>query len=120
MGFTSHETAAAMRTNDFDTLILELNDLVDKISFILRQIEMDMYETEEYFTGEVANSIRNKFKTYSIQNQTLINNLLSYPKDLMNVKISMYDNDSKTVTSLNEFSSKFVAEAKNVSYKEEI
>lgn len=106
------DAVSAIKEVELDSLVLELNDDVDKIEYILRQVEMLVYDTSDYFKGDVADSIRNKFNTYSVQIETLKNNLLSYPKDLLKIKTGQKDNDQESANILNEYSTELSAEAK--------
>lgn len=115
----NQNVASAMKGTEFDNLVLELNDLIDKISFVLRQIEMDMYETQDYFTGPVAEAVRNKYETYSSQTNLLLGNLLTYPKDLINCKIGLQENDSQITKLIDDYSLGLNAEAKKIEIKED-
>ena len=96
IGFTITQPA-------FDNLVLELNDYVDKLEAILRSIEMDVYNSQEYFKGEVGDTIRAKFREYSKQIDILSSSLLSYPNDLLKFKQSLKDNDTRMISVINDF-----------------
>lgn len=75
--------------NALDDIMLKLNNDIDSISTLLHDIEMKFYDINEYFSGDVADEIQNKFKTYSNEFDNIKENLSSYVRDLMNVKIMM-------------------------------
>ena len=69
-----------------DDIMLKLNNDIDTISILLHDIEMKMYDINEYFSGDVSDKVKNKFKSYSDQYDTLKDNLNTYVNDIMNVK----------------------------------
>ncbi len=69
-----------------DDIMLKLNNDIDTISTLLHDIEMKMYDINEYFSGDVSDKVKNKFKSYSDQYDTLKDNLNTYVNDIMNVK----------------------------------
>lgn len=110
----STDNAFVIKQPDFDNLVLELNDLVDKIEMILRDVEMKFYNSQEYFKGDVADELRLKFKTYSKQIDVMSNNLLTYSNDLLKLKQSLKDNDKNILNSLNDFAAGLKAQAEKI------
>ena len=72
--------------NALDDIMIKLNNDIDSISTLLHDIEMKFYDIKEYFDGDVADEIQNKFKSYSNEFDNIKDNLSSYVTDLMNVK----------------------------------
>lgn len=110
----STDNAFVIKQPDFDNLVLELNDLVDKIEMILRDVEMKVYNSQEYFKGDVADELRLKFKTYSKQIDVMSNNLLTYSNDLLKLKQSLKDNDKNILNSLNDFAAGLKTQAEKI------
>lgn len=113
MGSISNSTAiSGINEEALNNLVLDLNNDIDKIDFALRQIEMLFYDTEDFFKGEVADSVRAKFKQYSTQIEMLKKNLLSYPQDLLNLKNSIKNNDLESANIFDTYATDMSAEAK--------
>lgn len=102
---------------DYDNLILELNDNVDKIEMILRNIEMKIHDTEDYLKGDLGDALRTKFETYFQQIETYKNNLLTFSTDLIKIRDSLNNNDRNIVVKLNEYATGLNAEAKEIYVK---
>ena len=96
IGFTITQPA-------FDNMVLELNDYVAKIEAIPKNVEMEVYNSQEYFKGEVGDAIRSKFRDYSKQIDVMSSSLLSYSNDLLKLKQSLINNDKSVVASINDF-----------------
>lgn len=109
--FSQFNAEQAVKETEMENLILELNNDVDNICFVLRDIEMIMYETDEYFKGQVANALRDKFEFYKRQIEVVKNNLLTYPNDLIAIKNSMQNNDKNINVAYAQFSDEIIAEA---------
>lgn len=115
----SHITAnQALEHNALDTFILEMNSEIDNISVLLREIEMIFYDTNEYFKGDVADALRNKFDRYKRQLEVVKANLLSYPEDLSAIKNSMINNDENLSLAYSKFAENIMKKA-NIQNKEE-
>ena len=86
-----------------DDIMLKLNNDIDSISTLLHDIEMKFYDIEQYFQGDVADSVKSKFKDYSSQFEGIKDNLNTYVNDLMNVKAMLGKVD---VANMNYFEEK--------------
>lgn len=94
--YGGNDTVSAIKEVELENLILELNDIVDKVEFALRNIEMLVYDSKDFFKGKVAESMRTKFSTYTNQIDLLKTNLISYPNDLIKVKNGQLDTDKQS------------------------
>lgn len=110
----SDEVASAINQPGYDNLILELNDYVDKIEVILRDTEMKIHDTNDYFKGEVGDSVREKFEKYFRQIDTMTQNLLTYSNDLLKIKEGLETEDKALGAMLDEFSTRLKSEAEIV------
>lgn len=110
----SDEVAAAINQPGYDNLILELNDYVDKIEVILRDTEMKIHDTNDYFKGEVGDSVREKFEKYFRQIDTMTQNLLTYSNDLLKIKEGLETEDKALGALLDDFSTRLKSEAEIV------
>ena len=108
------EVASAIKQPAYDNLILELNDYVDKIELILRDTEMKIHDTNEYFKGEVGDSVREKFDKYFRQIDMMTKNLLTYSNDLIKIKEGLAAEDKVLNTMLTDFATGLKAEAEIV------
>jgi hypothetical protein len=108
------EVASAIKQPAYDNLILELNDYVDKIELILRDTEMKIHDTNEYFKGEVGDSVREKFDKYFRQIDMMTKNLLTYSNDLIKIKEGLAAEDKALNTMLTDFATGLKAEAEIV------
>lgn len=86
-----------------ESLILELNNDVDNISTLLHEIDMIVYDTNSYFKGSVADSIRDKYSKYKSQSENFIANLTSYADDLLAIKKSLETNDDRMSNAYDSF-----------------
>ena len=87
----------AINEGAMDDKILQVNNEIDVIIRSLNEIQDKMYELKDYFKGDVANGIQDKFKTISDQYPTFKANLNSYSRDLTNIKsmVMKIDEQSK-------------------------
>lgn len=108
------DIALAIKQPEYDNLVLEINQYVDKINCILKEIEMIVYNTQDYFQGEVGDAMREKFGVYSKQTDTVIKNLLSYGSDLLALKQILKDNDESLVSQFSDYITGLNKQAENV------
>lgn len=108
-----------IKENELENLILELNNDVDNIGYVLRDIESTIYDIQDYIKGPVGDVLINKFDLYKTQFDLLKSNLLSYPDDLLALKNSMSSNDMYTVNAMEELSQNIIAEANKITNKED-
>lgn len=108
-----------IKENELENLILELNNDVDNIGYVLRDVESTIYDIQDYIKGPVGDVLINKFDLYKTQFDLLKSNLLSYPDDLLALKNSMSSNDMYTVNAMEELSQNIIAEANKITNKED-
>ena len=99
----TNEFTIGINENALDDIMLKLNNDIDSISTLLHDIEMKFYDIDQYFKGDVAESVQNKFKSYSSQFEGIKENLNTYVNDLMNVKSMLGKVD---VSNINYFEEK--------------
>jgi hypothetical protein len=92
----------AIDENALDDIMLKLNNDIDSISKLLNDIEMKFYNVKEYFSGDVADEIQTKFKSYSDQYSTIKDNLNTYVNDLMIIKSALGKIDIKNTNFFQE------------------
>lgn len=112
--FLNDEASLGIKEGALENLVLELNNDVDKIDFLLRQVEMLMYDTNDFFKGQNADHFRDKFETFRQSIETIKLNLLSYPNDLLKIRDSVKNFDSRVSNQFQEFSTDIRNEAKNI------
>lgn len=112
----SSQVTASQGINEakLDDLVLELNNDIDDIGIILSDIEMTMFDIRDSFKGPVSKSVSDKFQAYQAQIETIKNNLLSYPNDLLNLKNSMINNDKNIKSAFDTFSDDLITEANKI------
>ena len=96
-----------------DDKILQLNNEIDVIMRSLNEIQNKMYELKDYFKGDVANGIQDKFKTISDQYDTFKANLNSYSRDLTNIKSMMIKIDEQSKQFFEEKSDEVITDRAN-------
>lgn len=109
----------AINSANLENLILELNNDVDNISIILRNIETIMYNVQDCINGPVGDVLINKLDIYKRQFDLLKNNLLSYPDDLLALKNSVESNDLYAVEAMADLSQDIIEEAKKITNRED-
>lgn len=96
-----------------DDKILQLNNEIDVIMRSLNEIQNKMYVLKDYFKGDVANGIQDKFKTISDQYDTFKANLNSYSRDLTNIKSMMIKIDEQSKQFFEEKSDEVITDRAN-------
>lgn len=108
------DAAQAIKEIELENLILELNNDVDDIGSILRNIENVIYDVQDYIKGPVGDALISKLDNYKRQFDLLKSNLLSYPDDLLGLKISMEANDKAARDALTDLAQSTNAEANKI------
>ena len=103
----------AINETAMDDKILQLNNEIDVIMRSLNEIQNKMYELKDYFKGDVANGIQDKFKTISDQYDTFKANLNSYSRDLTNIKSMMIKIDEQSKQFFEEKSDEVITDRAN-------
>ena len=98
----TNEFTICINENALDDIMLKLNNVIDSISKLLNDIEMKFYNVKEYFSGDVADEIQTKFKSYSDQYSTIKDNLNTYVNDLMIIKSALGKIDIKNTNFFQE------------------
>lgn len=86
-----------------DELIISLTNDADSISTILNSIQMEFYDTNDYFKGDVADSFRDKWAYYNDLIPRVKENLATYSEDMVSVKKLLGDIDVQNSTLLNNY-----------------
>lgn len=102
-GINNNDVVSGLDPILLENLVLELNNDVDNISSLLHQIDMIIYDTNDYFKGNVAEAIREKYEKYKSKNEIIISNLTSYADDLLAIKKSLENNDNKMSVAYDSF-----------------
>lgn len=102
-GIINNDVVSGIDPTSLENLVLELNNDVDNISSLLHEIDMIVYDTNDYFRGSVAESIREKYGKYKGKSEIIISNLTSYADDLLAIKNSLENNDNKMSTAYDSF-----------------
>ena len=113
------DASQGIKEVELENLILELNNDVDDIGSVLRNIENVIYEVQDYIKGPVGDALIGKLDNYKRQFDLLKSNLLSYPDDLLGLKISMEENDKAARDALIDLAQNTNAEANKINNKEE-
>ena len=108
------DAGQAIKEIELENLILELNNNVDDIGTILRNIENVIYSVQDYIKGPVGDALTSKLDNYKRQFDLLKSNLLSYPDDLLGLKISMEANDKSARDAMTDLSRSIIAEANKI------
>ncbi len=108
------DTGQAIKEVELENLILELNNDVDDIGLVLRNIENVIYDVQDYIKGPVGDALISKLDIYKRQFDLLKSNLLSYPDDLLGLKISMKANDNEARDAMTDLSQSITEEANKI------
>lgn len=108
------DVGQAIKEVELENLILELNNDVDDIGSILRNIENVVYDVQDYIKGPVGDALISKLDNYKRQFDLLKSNLLSYPDDLLGLKISMNSNDTAARDALSDLTQSTNTEANKI------
>jgi len=99
---------------NIDSAVLSLNNIIDEITKNMNDIDMIIYNLDGYLEGEILDTIKKEYDTFRKQYEILIDNLNSYPQDLMNVKAGLKWEDNTVVGQLNEFSEDLRTQTKDI------
>lgn len=78
-------------------LILEIYEYRDKVSKLLEDAEILVDSTNSFYNSNDGVNFRNKFKTFSANFPTFLENIRSYGEDLEYVLSTFKKNDIKSV-----------------------
>ena len=85
-----------IQEEEMDNIMLALNNDIDSIILTLNNLKMKLYDTKEYFKGDVADNFNDKFEDYFAQYEVLKDN----PLFLMSSEKYTYDS-KKMVMKIN-------------------
>ena len=103
MRYMRNDTIGGINPSELDDIMMELNNDIDSITTTLHDIQMKLYNTKEYFKGDVADELQHNFGKYSEQYDLIKDNLNSYIRDLMNVKTMMNKIDTDAALEITDY-----------------
>lgn len=111
---SSSDSAQTIKESQLENFILELNNDIDNISCMLENVESIMYDAQDYFKGDVASALNEKFDFYKKQMPIFKQNLNSYSDDLITIKNSMASNDANIQNAWTAFIEGIESEANRI------
>ena len=89
----------AIREDDLSSTTIELLDKVDNISVLFDKLDSCVEKLPNYYQGEPAKEILNKYKELSSNYSVILDNLRTYPDDLTALirKMSEIDKDLSNI-----------------------
>lgn len=100
----------AINENEINRLILDINDFTIKIKKIFNEMESIVDGTRSYYDCNCATRYRNSFNVFKLNFPIMVNNLLTYKRDMQNLKFKFCKQEGV-------LSDILVDRAKNVSAK---
>lgn len=91
---------------EINKLITEINDCSNKIKNIFQQINDQISNTKNFYDCKSATTLRNKYYILNDDYIVVLNNLSSYSRDLLNLKL-------KYVNNISSISAKIIKDARN-------
>lgn len=76
----------AINVNEINKLMLEIIDCSNNVKVIFNKITDLVSETKSYYNCSSADLLRNKYSQFSDNYNIIIKNIMSYNKDLSNLK----------------------------------
>lgn len=114
MRLSSNDSIGGINESSLDNIILELGSSIDNIISLYQEIENLMYDSSEFFKGDAAESLRDKFSNFQKQFEIVKKNYTSYQDDLIKIKATMLEQDNSNKSVLEGFSEQINKDAKNV------
>lgn len=102
----------AINVNEINKLMLEIIDCSNNIKVIFNKITDLVSETKSYYNCSSATLLRNKYSQFSDNYNVIIKNIMSYNKDLSNLK-------KKYAVNMEDLSYKIKRDASNLSAPQE-
>lgn len=100
----------AINENEINRLILDINDFTIKMKKIFNEMESIVDGTRSYYDCNCATRYRNSFNVFKQNFPIMANNLLTYKKDMQNLKFKFSKQEGVLSENLREVT-------KNVSKK---
>lgn len=76
----------AINVNEVNKLMLEIIDCANNTKVIFNKITDLVFETKSYYDCSSGNILRNKYAQFSNNYNVIINNIMSYNRDLLALK----------------------------------
>ena len=76
----------AINVEEIDKLMLEITDISSNINIIFNKINELVDETKSYYVCSTASVMRNKYAMFNDNFRIIVNNIMSYNKDLAMLK----------------------------------
>lgn len=100
------EVVNGIQKSKLEDFILDLNDDIDSISFMIEEINQIVYDSNDYFMGKVADTMRDKYEELKGLSKVMIKNLITYSDDLVGIKNGSLETDKHMATSFEDYASK--------------
>lgn len=114
MRLSRNDSIGGINESSLDNIILELGSSIDNIISLYQEIENLMYDSSEFFKGDAAESLRDKFSIFQKQFEIVKKNYTSYQDDLITIKATMLEQDNSNKSIFEGFSEQINKDAKNV------
>ncbi len=85
---------------EINKLITEINDCSNKIKNIFQQINDQISNTKNFYDCKSATTLRNRYYKLDDDYIIVLNNLSSYSRDLLNLKLRYANNISNVSTQI--------------------
>lgn len=92
----------AINEDGINKLILDINDFTIKMKKIFDEVETIVDGTCSYYECNCATKYRNNFNDFKLNFPIMVNNLLTYKKDMQNLKSKFSKEESVLSTVLIE------------------
>lgn len=87
------DKTVALNENEINKLILDINDFSIRVRKIFDEVEALVDETSSYYECNCATKYRNSFNTFKTNFPIMVDNMLTYKKDMQNLKIMFSKQD---------------------------
>ncbi len=81
-----NNNVVAINVEEINKLMLEITDISSNINIIFNKINELVEETKSYYVCSTASVMRNKYAMFNDNFKTIVNNIMSYNKDLAMLK----------------------------------
>lgn len=81
-----NNNVVAINVEEINKLMLEITDVSSNINIIFNKINELVEETKSYYVCSTASVMRNKYAMFNDNFKTIVNNIMSYNKDLAMLK----------------------------------